>query len=117
MTIHTKACAAPTTEAGFCDLTEQVRDAIAAANVKAGRVTIFSRRVECAVFLNENESGLRADLDRTFGRLLPGSPLAGSTSVVVPVLDGKPWLGDWQRVMAYAADQADGEFVIQVAGE
>lgn len=116
MQIHTLACAAPTTEAGFCDLTEQVRDAIATASISSGRVSVFSKRAECSVFLNENESGLKADLDRTFTRLLPGSPLAGSTSVVVPVCDGKPWLGDWQRVMAFAVDRADGEFVIQVTG-
>ncbi|MEA2446577.1 MAG: hypothetical protein QOK47_214 [Actinomycetota bacterium] len=116
MRIYTHTCSAPTTETGFCDLTEELRDAIAAAEIQAGRASVFSRRAECAVFLNENESGLRADLDRTFTRLLPGSPLAGSSSVVVPVCEGRPWLGDWQRVMAFVSDRADGNFVIQVAG-
>ncbi|HYI44411.1 MAG TPA: YjbQ family protein [Actinomycetota bacterium] len=116
MLVHSQICSAPTTEAGFCDLTEEVRDAIAQANVQSGRVAIFSKKAECAVFLNENESGLRADLERTFSRLIPGSPLAGSTSVVVPVCDGKPWLGDWQRVMAFVADRSDGQFVIQISG-
>ena len=116
MQIHTHECSAPARDTGFCDLTEQVREAIAQAKIRSGRVSVFSTRAECAVFLNENESGLRADLDRTFARLLPGSPLAGSTSVVVPVCDGEPWLGDWQRVMAFVADRSSGEFVIQISG-
>ena len=116
MQIYSHACTAPPTETGFCDLTDQVRDAITRANIRAGRVSVFSKRAECAVFLNENESGLRADLERTFSRLLPGSPLAGSTSVVFPVCDGKPWLGDWQRVMAFVADRSEGRFVIQISG-
>jgi thiamine phosphate synthase YjbQ (UPF0047 family) len=116
MQIHAHTCSAPTSDAGFCDLTDEVRDAIAEANIQAGRVSVFSKKAECAVFLNENESGLRADLERTFTRLIPGSPLAGSTSVVVPVCDGKPWLGDWQRVMAFVADGSEGQFEIQISG-
>ena len=114
MRVYSTVCSSPTRGNGFCDLTDEVHTAILDAGVRDGRVSVFSTDVGCAVFLNENESGLRADLERTFARL-EGGALAGSASVVVPVVDGEPWLGDWQRVMAFAR-AVDGRFVIQVSG-
>jgi thiamine phosphate synthase YjbQ (UPF0047 family) len=102
-------------EGEFCDLTPQVHQALADARIQVGRVSLFASDPSSVVFLNENESGLRADLQRTFARLSGGS-IAGSASVVFPVVDGRPWLGDWQRVMAFGKG-GDGQFVIQITGD
>lgn len=115
MRVHSTVCAPHPTNEGFSDLTRRIQTAIADSGIQSGRVSVFALEAGSAVFLNENESGLRADLDRVFARLA-GGPLAGSASVVVPVTEGRPWLGDWQRVMAYVRDEKSGEFVIQIAG-
>ena len=115
MRIHSTVCLPQPSEAGFADLTVDVQRAIADAGISSGRVSVFARDPGAAVFLNENETGLRADLDRAFARLSGGS-VAGSASVVLPVLEGQPWIGDWQRVIAYVTEQHDREFLIQITG-
>ena len=115
MRVHSTECLAEPSDGGFRDLTLQVRSAITDAGIRAGRVSVFAPEHGSAVFLNENESGLRADLERALARLAGGA-LVGSASVVVPVLESQPWMGDWQRVMAFAPQEGKGRFLIQVVG-
>ena len=102
---------------GFVDVTEEIRGAVTSAGVQAGRATVTSRGADCVIFLNENETGLKSDLRSVFDRLLPRAHAAGamgSASVVVPIVEGDLWIGDWQRVLAHL--DTPGDIVIQVCG-
>ena len=110
-------CEVVTEPSGFVDITEDVQKAVATAGIRSGRATVLSRRPDCAIFLNENESGLKQDLIEAFDRTLsqprrPGT--IGSASVVVPIEDGALWMGAWQRVLAHTEEPS--EVVIQVCG-
>lgn len=95
---------------GFVDITDDIRRAVAAAGITAGRATVISRKEGCTIFLNENESGLKQDLIQAFQRFRPaeGSHAGvGSPSVVLPVSDGDLWMGEWQRVLAHLDTPSD----------
>ena len=66
-------------------------------------MTIFTRGRGCAS-LNEHEQGLWKDLRATLERLEKEQPderraSLGSTSIVLPAVDGKLYLGPWQRLL------------------
>jgi secondary thiamine-phosphate synthase enzyme len=82
-----------------------------------GLCSVFAPHATAGVALMETGSGSEADLEAALDRLLPrddryrhrhGAPGHGadhllpvlvSPSLVVPVLDGRPALGTWQRVV------------------
>ena len=106
------------------DVTEQVRQAVRASGVGAGIVLVSVPHTTCAVCVNENEPGLRADLERLGRQLL--DPLharapfehdriddnarAHLTSVLLghqttpPIEAGEPVLGTWQRIFLLKLD-------------
>ncbi len=114
-------CAVKCGVGGFGDVTDIVRHEVDAAAISSGRATVFTRAPDCAVFLNENESGLKLDVANAISRIRhPDATVAGagSSSVVVPVVDGELWMGDWQRILAYApGEECDPDLVVQVTGE
>lgn len=103
----------------FVDVTDQVNDAVAESNVARGRATIFARDPSCTLVVNERESGLILDLQRTIERLDPdGDIRLGSSSVVLPVDAGRLQLGRWQRVLLVELGEASQRCVtVQVIGE
>jgi secondary thiamine-phosphate synthase enzyme len=82
-----------------------------------GLCSVFAPHATAGVALMELGSGSEEDLEEALGRLLPrddryqhrhGSsghgadhllPVFVSASLVLPVLDGRPALGTWQRVV------------------
>jgi secondary thiamine-phosphate synthase enzyme len=82
-----------------------------------GLMHVFAPHATAGIALMETGSGSEADLDELLDRLLPrddryrhahGSrghgadhllPVLVSPSLVLPVLDGRPALGTWQRVV------------------
>jgi secondary thiamine-phosphate synthase enzyme len=120
---------------GFWDLTDLVRQVVAAAGVRHGQVTIHSPHTTTSVVVNEAESGFFNDFRRLLGGMVPAEGyyehddrelrteniqedelvnghahcrqmLAGASSVTLPVVDGEVLLGVWQRVMFLELDQA-----------
>lgn len=101
------------------DVTEQVRAAVPA--VERGVCTVFVRHTTAGVVVNEPETGLLADLERTVARLVPAgddyehdaiddnadahlrATLLGE-SVAVPVADGDLDLGTWQSILLVECD-------------
>lgn len=107
----------------FVDVTGQVDAAVTASGIRDGQVSILAGDSESALLVNENESGLLHDLKRMLERLDVGDShdrrtFIGSTSVVLPAMDGALLLGTWQRVLLVELG-AGGEraIVVQIVGE
>jgi secondary thiamine-phosphate synthase enzyme len=107
----------------FIDVTDDITDAVKASGVAHGRATVFASDDSCSIMVNERESGLLSDIKRTMERMAAGdgsrsSAVVGSSSVVLPVIDGKLRLGTWQRVLLVELKQATDRSVdIQIIGE
>ena len=126
------------------DLTPMLEAQIAGAGIVSGFVVVFSRHTTCALMINELEDGAGQDLSETLDRLFPPSAyyahddlsrrtqnlqeneranghahiammLMGGTSQTIPVADGAPLLGRWQRLLMVELDEPKPrEIVFQV---
>lgn len=103
---------------GLLEITERVRDVVAAANVREGLCTVFIRHTSASLIIQENaDPSARRDLEAWMKRLVPeGDPLythndegpddmpahvkaaLTAVSISIPVLDGKMVLGTWQGI-------------------
>jgi secondary thiamine-phosphate synthase enzyme len=107
----------------FIDVTDDITDAVAASGVVNGRATVFTSDESCSIMVNERESGLLSDIKRTLARIASGKTegvqaVVGSSSVVLPVENGKLRLGTWQRVLLVELEEASERSVdIQIIGE
>ena len=106
------------------DVTEHVRQAVRDAGVRQGLVLASVPHTTCAVCVNENETGLRSDIERLAREVL--EPLASQgefahdciddnarahlTSLLLghhamlPIADGEVVLGTWQSVFLVEMD-------------
>lgn len=125
----------------FIDITAHVEKAVVEAGVTTGTAVIFSRHTTAAVVINEAEPGLLRDMERMLERLapegaeyehnamartIPDEPENGhaharhlllGASETVPIVDGGPHLGPWQRVFLVELDgPRRREIVVQVMG-
>jgi thiamine phosphate synthase YjbQ (UPF0047 family) len=101
------------------DVTDELADALAASGIRSGHVTICTSEPGCTLIVNEKESGLIADIEEASARLGNGtaSPL-GSTSVMLPAIDGELGLGTWQRVLLVElGSEPSRTVVVQIVGE
>jgi secondary thiamine-phosphate synthase enzyme len=134
-----------TTGREFIDITERVCEVVERSGVSQGTLTIFSRHTTAAVVLNENEplllqdmgamleriSGSQGvyehnDMSRRTGEMEPNECANGHAhcqhllvggSQTIPVWDGAPDLGRWQRVFLLELDRArERQVVVQVFG-
>ena len=102
---------------------DEIAAAVDDSGVSHGRAIVFAPAESCSIMVNERESGLLADLKRTLERLKAtngsGSrAMLGSSSVVLPVEDGKLRLGTWQRVLLVElSEPAPRSVDIQIIGE
>jgi secondary thiamine-phosphate synthase enzyme len=123
---------------GTYEITDQVEDAVAAAGVREGTVTIFVQHTSCSLVIMENAApAARRDLERFCERLVPedaeyehndeGPDDSTShirmaltrTSEVIPIAGGKLQLGTWQGVFVFEHRRAPHErrVVVTVMGE
>lgn len=106
---------------GFTEISDAVRDAVAASGVSMGVATVFVQHTSCSLLIGENaDPTVRGDMERFFARLVPdGDPLfrhdaegpddmpahirsvLTGVSLSIPVHGGKPMLGTWQGVYLY----------------
>ena len=86
---------------GVADVTGHVEEALAASGIRSGHVTICTGDAGCTLIVNEKETGLISDIKGAVGRLGNGAstPPLGSSSVMLPAIDGALGLGQWQRVL------------------
>lgn len=119
MKTHQIECMANTkTALDFVDITDEVQEALTASGIGSGQVTVFAPHRDCAILINERESGLHTDIRTTLERLGGKRTVVGSKSVVLPAMDGKLRLGQWQRVLLLELDRAqERSIIVQIVGE
>ena len=107
----------------FVDMTDDIALAVADSGVRNGRATLFARDESTTIMVNERESGLLSDIKKTIARIAPAQgngsgAVVGSSSVVLPVVEGKLRLGTWQRVLLVElSDSGERSVDIQIVGE
>jgi secondary thiamine-phosphate synthase enzyme len=106
------------------NVTAKVTEACGGMGLREGILLVSCRHTTCALFLNEDETGLRLDLERLGERLL--DPFRGEDgfrhdaiddnaqahltsvllghSVTLPIASGKPVLGAWQSLLLLEMD-------------
>ena len=124
-------------EGDIIDLTGKVREAVKGSGLKAGIACVFVTHTTAAVFITENEPGLRSDLIRSMEKVFPKgssyahdnvgdgnghSHLRASTlgqSVAVPFIDASLDIGSWQSIVLMELDNGGRprKLVIQLVGE
>jgi thiamine phosphate synthase YjbQ (UPF0047 family) len=103
------------------DLTAIVGEALAASGIRDGHITVSTREPGCALIVNEKETGLLADLKDVAARLGDGNGTGlslGSTSVMLPAIEGTLAVGTWQRVLLVELDsESSRTVVVQIVGD
>ena len=124
MRTHQEDCTAQTRAAlDFVDITDQVQSVLDGCDFGRGQMTLFIESPSCALLVNERETGLLEDIRITLERLETGTArdrkaLLGSSSVVLPVVDGRLHLGSWQRVLLVELGEPGMRKVtVQMVGE
>lgn len=99
------------------DITPQVQRAVRDSGVIDGICLVYTLHTTTALIVNEAESGLLIDIIDKIREIVPGvgyrhgengpahlqASLLGN-SVVVPVENGMPLLGTWQRILFVELD-------------
>ena len=121
VSVHSDTFTVDTRGRGTVEITQRVQDAVAAASITEGLCTVFVHHTSASLVINENaDPDVQRDLDAFLARLVPdGDPIfrhtqegpddmaahvraaLTSTSLSVPVLDGRPALGTWQGIYLY----------------
>lgn len=119
---------------GFVDVTDDLRRAIKDAGVTSGCAVAFCAHTTCALIINEWEDGVLSDLTSRLEGLVPEDEyfahddparrtqnlveeeringqahvlqmIVGGTSHAIPVIDGEPAFGTWQRIFLLELDE------------
>jgi secondary thiamine-phosphate synthase enzyme len=117
-------------------LTPRLEEILARANVREGFMLVSAMHITAGVFVNDDESGLHADIWEWLERLAPKredyehhrtgedngdahlKSILVHHEVIVPVTAGKLDLGPWQRVFYAEFDgQRDKRLIVKVMGE
>ena len=117
---------------GFHDITDEITAIVAECGVTFGQVTVYSSHTTAAIRINESEPLLLRDMARTLRQLAPADAyyehndfgrrtvnmnedecanghahcqhLFLASSETIPVIDGRPVLGTYQRVFLIELD-------------
>jgi secondary thiamine-phosphate synthase enzyme len=119
----------------FVDLTDDLKRAIKDSGVTEGAAIAFCGHTTCALLINEWEDGAQADFRRQLSGLVPDdgvyyqhddfdvrtqnlnpderqnghahvkAMLLSATSHAIPVIDGEPGFGTWQRLIFFEMDE------------
>ncbi len=120
----------------YIHITPQVEAVVAKSGVREGMVLVSAMHITAAVFVNDHEDGLLADIDDWLEKLAPFRQdyrhhRTGETNgdahlknlllhheVILPITAGKLDLGPWQAVFYGEFDgQRRKRLVIKVMGE
>ena len=122
----------------FVNITRQVEKAISKSGIKEGLCLVNSMHITSSVFVNDDESGLHADLERWLEELAPHEPLSRwkhnltgednadshlkrevlGRSVVVAVTDGALDFGTWEQIFYGEFDgRREKRVLIKILGE
>jgi len=120
----------------FINITDEVAAAVAASGVKEGLVLVSAMHITAAVYINDAEEGLLADIDEWLEKLAPTRPdyrhhqtgednadahlknLLLHHQVLLPITNGRLDLGTWQQVYYAEFDgQRRKRAIIKIIGE
>ena len=59
---------------GFVNITPEVERALAQSGIREGLVLVNAMHITASVFINDDESGLHADMERWLEKLAPEKP-------------------------------------------
>jgi secondary thiamine-phosphate synthase enzyme len=101
----------------FLNITPQVEEALRASGIHEGLVLVNAMHISASVFINDDEPGLHADLERWLERLAPEKPYSQyehnrgednadahlkrtimGREVVVAVTAGRLDFGPWEQI-------------------
>ncbi len=101
----------------YVNITERVQEVVSASGIQHGLCLVNPMHITAAVYVNDDERGLIADLDDWLERLAPHEPTSAyrhnngednadahlkrhlmSHQVVLPITDGRLDLGPWEQV-------------------
>jgi secondary thiamine-phosphate synthase enzyme len=130
LTFHTKQ------HREYIHITRQVEAAVKKSGVKEGMVLVSAMHITAGVYVNDDESGLIADIDEWLETLAPFKSnykhhgtgedngdshlkaLLVHHQVIVPITSGRLDFGPWQRIFYAEFDgQRDKRLIIKVMGE
>jgi secondary thiamine-phosphate synthase enzyme len=130
LTFHTKK------HREYIHITPRIEAIVAKSGLKEGMVLVSAMHITAGVYVNDNESGLIADIDEWLEKLAPTGPnyrhhqtgedngdshlkaLLIHHEVIVPITGGRLDLGPWQRVFYAEFDgQRDKRVVVKVMGD
>jgi len=103
---------------GFRNITPEIERALAKSGIREGLCLVNSMHITSSVFVNDDERGLHADLEKWLERLAPHEPVSGwqhnrtgednadahlkrevlGRGVVVAVTGGKLDFGTWEQI-------------------
>ena len=122
----------------FTDITERVREFVAAAGITSGLLTLFIQHTSASLLIQENaDPDVLKDLSDAFARLVPRTAnyrhttegpddmpsyiraALTQTSLSIPVANGKPLLGTWQGIYLFEHSDAPHHrnVVMHIIGE
>ena len=123
------------TPRALVNLTDRIRSIVRASGVREGLALVSSMHITSAVFVNDDEPGLHADIERWAERLAPRGDyehhrtgesngdahlkhLLLGHQVVLPVSRGDLDLGPWEQVFYGEFDgQRPKRVIVKVLGE
>ena len=137
MKSHTKYLVFHTKEhREYINITDEVAQAVADSGVKEGLVLVSAMHITAAVYVNDAEEGLIADIDEWLEGLAPARPdyrhhqtgedngdahlknLLMHHQVLLPITNGRLDLGTWQQVYYAEFDgQRRKRAIIKIIGE
>jgi secondary thiamine-phosphate synthase enzyme len=137
MKSHTKYLVFNTkTKREYINITGEVAQAVADSGVKEGLVLVSAMHITAAVYVNDAEDGLIADIDEWLEGLAPARPdyrhhqtgedngdahlknLLMHHQVLLPITNGRLDLGTWQQVYYAEFDgQRRKRAIIKIIGE
>lgn len=120
----------------FINITPQVESALKKSGIKEGMILVSTMHITAGVWVNDDESGLLADIEEWLQKLAPEGPnyrhhRTGETNgdahlksmlvhhqVMIPVTNGKLDFGPWQQIFYGEFDgQRKKRAIIKIIGE
>jgi len=117
------------------NITGHVRQVVDESGVKNGLATIFVPHTTAGIYVNEDESGLKRDVDSVLSKLVPRGAgylhdevddnahahlrsILISPSITIPIIDGRLATGTWQSIFFAEFDgPRRRRFIVHVIGD
>jgi len=122
-------------EVDLVNITDRLTETVRGSGVENGIANVLCLHTTCGLYINEDESRLRRDVERALEKLVPKGvgynhdkidnnthahlrTILLSSTLTLPVSGGRPVLGTWQKLFCAEFDGPRTRMIrIQVLGE